>query len=171
MTLLDVVTCLCVCGVWNESICRTGKHSAMLRIIADWIREAYMRMVWLGLETKAKTKQMTMNLRCLVLIKIFLAVWGGNLLFGCVDVGCAVPFYVICFKPCISFLFSVLFCGTLNIWTLRAPTGWISELILKYCRNCRRNSIAESGLGLIEPKPLEAYLRRASQKDNLPNVV
>lgn len=69
-----------------------------------------------------------------------------------VDVGFALLFYIICFKHCISFLLRMLVWGTSTLWTLRAPTGWISKLILRYCRNCRGNSIAEAGLGLVVPK-------------------
>lgn len=75
----------------------------------------------------------------------------GHLLVDCVDAGFALPFYIIDFKHYISFTLSMRFCGTSNIWTLRAPTEWISRFILKYCRDCRRNSIAEAGLGLIAP--------------------
>lgn len=164
MTLLDVPTYVCVWGIWNQSIWRTGKCCAMLLIPADWIRVVYMRMVWLGLETKPKTKQMVMNSCCLVVVKIFHAVWGRNLLVICVDVCFALLFYIIDFKQCISFLLSMLFCGTLNIWTLRTPTGWISKLILKYCRNHRRNSIAEPGLDLIVPKPWSFHFGSLSEK-------
>lgn len=77
----------------------------MLQIIADWVGAVHMRMAWLGLETKPKTKQMVTNSCCLVLVKIFHAAWGGNLLVICVDVGFALPFYLIDFKYYISFLF------------------------------------------------------------------
>lgn len=164
MTLLDVVTCVCVWGVWNESLSSPGKRCAMLQIIADWIRAVYMRMVWLGLETKPKTKHMVMNSCCLVLVKIFRALWGGNLLVICVDVGFVLPFYIIDLKHCFSFLLSMLFCGALNTWRLRGPTGWISKFILKYRGNCRRNSIAEAGLGPIVSKPWSFPFGSLSEK-------
>lgn len=87
----------------------------MLQIIADRIRTVYMRMEWLGLETKTKTKRMVINLCCLVLAEIFCGVWGGNLLVMCVDIGFAFLFYINDCKCCIEFLLSMLFCGTSNI--------------------------------------------------------
>lgn len=157
MTLLDVVTCVCVCACreesWNDSTANTWKCCEMLQIIADWIRTVYMRMEWMGLETKTKTKRMVINFCCLVLAEIFLLVM-------CVDIGFAFLFYMDC-KCCVEFLLSMLFCGISNIRRLRMPTKWVSTFILEYW-----NSIVEAEVGLVVPWRfliLEAYLRRMSQ--------
>lgn len=76
MTLLDVVTCVCVCEGFGMSHSEAQESTgqccwAVLQVVAGWMRVFYRRMVWLGLETKPKTKQMVMNSCCLVLVKIF----------------------------------------------------------------------------------------------------
>lgn len=137
----DLCVCVCACREesWNDSTANTWKCCEILQIVADRIRTVYMRMEWMGLETKTKTKQMVINFCCLVLAETFLLVM-------CVDIGFAFLFYINDCKCCVEFLLSMLFCGTSNIRRLRMPTKWVSTFILEYW-----NNIVEAEVGLVVP--------------------